>query len=193
MISKNRITIGELDYIFQDRRTREITHIELIFKYYLYDPNFEKEPDRWIGPNRKDTLVKKLEKLRGQQFPLLFREETRKSVEPITGPVEQQVCFKASLFVPLDSLNQELPLINNAGIIGYWIKKERFSEEAYGRHQFYSPKKANWPIDPKYCCTWYSYQEIFEMICPMLSQQISPLLWMKKDNGSTERFFVVWW
>ena len=96
VISKDRITIGELDFILQNKNTSEISHVELVYKYYLYDPNFDEELDRWIGPNRKDSLVRKIKRLKLQQFPLLFREECREAIEPIVGPVEnlqQKICF----------------------------------------------------------------------------------------------------
>ena len=32
-------------------------HIEMQYKFYLYDESFENEIDRYIGPNRNDTLV----------------------------------------------------------------------------------------------------------------------------------------
>lgn len=196
VICKRRVTIGELDFILQNSLSSEISHLELVFKYYLYDPNFEEEPDRWIGPNRKDTLVKKIEKLKLHQFPLLFREECRESLEPVTGPVdniEQKICFKANLFVPREILNQSLPLVNNAALRGYWIRQEEFSEEDFGKQLFYSPKKLNWPINPEYCSKWYTYHEIVETIGPLLRQHKSPLIWMNKDCGLVEQFFVVWW
>ena len=38
----------------------KILHLELVYKFYLYDKNLgEKEIERWIGPNRSDSLLEK--------------------------------------------------------------------------------------------------------------------------------------
>ena len=196
VINQNRRSIGELDYILQNKITEDISHVELVYKYYLYDPGFEKELDRWIGPNKRDTLVKKLDRLKEHQFPLLFRQETSESLESVTGPVEriqQKICFKANLFVPLEMLEQQFEIFQRSEIQGYWIKQKDFTEVAYGNLHFYSPAKKDWPINPDYCSAWHTFGEILQKITPLLSGQNSPLLWMKKKDGSTVRFFVVWW
>jgi len=48
-------------------------HLEIIYKFYLYDPSIGlTQLDHWIGPNRRDSLVKKLTKLKQKQLPLLY-------------------------------------------------------------------------------------------------------------------------
>lgn len=71
-IIKDGNTLGELDFILYDNFKKRFEHVELVYKYYLYDPSFENELDRYIGPNRNDTLVKKLNKLKDKQLPLIF-------------------------------------------------------------------------------------------------------------------------
>ncbi len=74
-VFKDKVTIGELDFIVKDLFKDKIIHIELIYKFYLYDPEISMELDRWIGPNRNDSLLRKVEKLKNHQFPLLYRKE----------------------------------------------------------------------------------------------------------------------
>ena len=70
-------TIGELDYLLEQGKTKTQIHVELSCKFYLFDPDslgtFEQ---KWIGPNKKDSLQDKINKLREKQFPLLFNKNT---------------------------------------------------------------------------------------------------------------------
>ena len=76
-IHSEKETLGELDYIVRNLETEKIVHIELACKFYLYDENAgELEEQKWIGPNRKDSLFDKLEKVKRKQFPLLYTTET---------------------------------------------------------------------------------------------------------------------
>ena len=77
-------TIGELDYLLEQRKTKTQIHVELSCKFYLFDPDslgtFEQ---KWIGPNKKDSLQDKITKLREKQFPLLFDKNSEKLLENI--------------------------------------------------------------------------------------------------------------
>ncbi|MEL7005243.1 MAG: DUF1853 family protein, partial [Bacteroidota bacterium] len=52
VIEKGR-TVGEIDFIIEEKGTKQQTHLELAYKFYLFDPNISSEPiNNWIGPNR---------------------------------------------------------------------------------------------------------------------------------------------
>ena len=58
-VQNGKTTIGEIDCMLK-QNDRPI-HLEIVYKFYLYDPDMgENEIDCWIGPNRNDTLLKKL-------------------------------------------------------------------------------------------------------------------------------------
>lgn len=195
IISK-KITLGELDFILENKQTKEISHIEVVYKFYLYDPEFENEVERWIGPNRKDSLSKKISRLQTQQFPLLYRNETQpllKDLKITPEEVHQKVLFKANLFVPYPLLDKNLPLINNNCIRGFWIRSSEFTESSFGDFSFFSPKKPDWPVLPQHAQSWFSFSEIKEQLKIFLEKERSPLLWMKKSDNEYYRFFVVWW
>ncbi len=194
-VFKDRITIGELDFIILDLRKKEVLHIELIYKFYVYDPDTESELNRWIGPNRKDSLLEKIDKLKNKQLPLLFKSETRPILEnlKIEQNIKQQVCFLGNLFVPLSYLNKSLPLLNNKCIVGYWINFEEFISQVYGSHQFHIPTKQEWIIKPQDCNIWLPFDNIYDEVQLHYKQKKSPLLWMKRGENSYDRFFVVWW
>ena len=64
-VIEDKKTIGEIDFIVTNKNTKKLTHIELAYKFYLFDPNISSEPiSNWIGPNRNDSLEEKLEKVK---------------------------------------------------------------------------------------------------------------------------------
>lgn len=195
-VYQDKITIGELDFLIKDHKDNKTLHIEVVYKFYLYDPLIEGELQQWIGPNRKDTLLQKIEKLKTKQLPLLYREETLSILEGLhidLKSIYQYVCYMANLFVPLSMKKELFPIVNNQCIIGFWIPLKDFTSEQYGSSLFNIPKKKDWVTHPKYNDTWFSFIAIKEQVHVALSQKKSPLLWMKSNGDSYERFFVVWW
>ncbi|MBQ4822760.1 DUF1853 family protein [Aquimarina sp. MMG016] len=191
-----KITIGELDFIVKDFIEEKVLHIELIYKFYLYDPEIEGELERWIGPNRKDTLLQKIEKLKQKQLPLLYKEETKPHLKDLNlnhKNITQQVCYLANLFVPFSIKENILPHINNNCIVGYWIKVNDFTPEKYNASLFYLPEKKDWLVQPEYGESWHSYETILQQMHTQLEQKKSPLLWMKNNGDIYSRLFVVWW
>ena len=194
-IYRGKVTLGELDFLVKDLHDNSIYHIELVYKFYLYDPLGETE-DKWIGPNRKDSLIQKISRLKTHQIPLLEAEETREILQSYDlkfQEIKQQVCFKATLFVPKNFKLPELSKIDMACIAGYWIGFKDFSPDGYSRHSFYAPRKQDWPIDPSTNEEWNSYPEILDQVLEFIKDKRSTLMWMKNETGGFERFFVVWW
>ncbi|WP_103866316.1 DUF1853 family protein [Aquimarina sp. I32.4] len=192
----NKTTIGELDFILKDHLNDHILHVELVYKFYLYNPNITNELERWIGPNCKDTLLQKVHKLKTKQFPLLQKEETKSVLENIQinpDDIQQRVCYLGNLFVPFFMKNKILPKINNKCIIGFWITTKMFTSANYSSYLFYIPKKKDWIIAPKHCTTWFSYDSIIEQVQHSLIQKKSPLLWIKSNGEHYDRCFIVWW
>lgn len=195
-ISRNKITLGELDFLLKDLQKNQVIHVELVYKFYVYDPSFNKEEERWIGPNRRDSFLQKLEKLQHKQFPLLYLPETKEFLQSLKlNPRDliQQSCFKAKLFLPKQFLKKKLPLINQKSISGYWINIYEFNSLDYKDYQFFLPPKQDWPIAPEMAKTWIGFSEALKRIEEAFQRKKSPLLWMKKSETDFERFFVVWW
>lgn len=195
-ITSEKITVGELDFLLKDPVSNKVTHVELVYKFYIYDPSFASEEARWIGPNRRDSLSRKQKHLTEHQFPLLYRQETQPLLDQFNlkpEEIQQQVCFRANLFVPKKLLKNSFPVINSACIRGYWIKMEDFSGESYESALFYTPKKADWPKDPAENREWKNFSEIMEQLQALLQRKKSPLVWMKKASREVESFFIVCW
>ncbi len=195
-IQREKITLGEIDFLIKDTIKNRQFHIELVCKFYVYDSTFENELECWIGPNRKDTLLQKTEKLKQKQLPLLYKPETESYLSELnlqSEKIQQEVCFKANLFIPKNLKNKGFEHINNQCISGFWLHFEEFTETDYGRFQFLVPKKQDWSIDPKYGENWVSYSVIKESIEELFLQKKSPLLWIRINRRQFERAFVVWW
>lgn len=65
---KDKITLGEIDFVIQYQG--KVMHIELAVKYYLQEGKDTSFAD-WIGPSGKDTLARKLKKVKEHQLPLI--------------------------------------------------------------------------------------------------------------------------
>ena len=188
-------TLGELDFILEEKNTGQLVHVELVYKFYVYDPSFKNELSRWIGPNRKDSLIEKVDKLKSKQLPLLYHKRTQQVLSAkhvSTKNISQKVCYKASLFVPKRLLNHNFPNINKDCIKGYYIFFSEFTSVHYRNYQFFSPGKQYWPVDPSKNEFWLSYDEILPQLQKFIEAKKAPLVWMKTEK-TFEQFFIVWW
>ena len=187
-------TLGELDYIVRNLKTKQVAHIELACKFYLYDEDAgSTEEEKWIGPNRKDRLYDKLEKVKLKQFPLLRKTETIEKLKEleIDIPTLQQLCLKAFLFLPKKMESTSFPSNYAACVVGYWIKHRDFVEEE--TNTLYAiPSKKEWLLPMETIETWYSFSEVKKEIEMQIEIKKSPLVY-KKTSHNMERFFVVWW
>ncbi len=193
-IEGERETLGELDYIVQDLTTNEVVHIELACKFYLYDGKADvSEEEKWIGPNRKDSLYDKLEKLKTKQFSLISSKRTIQKLESleVNIPTSQELCFKAFLFVPKKTNLDIFPINFKHCIVGYWISQSDFENEDHDA-VYAIPNKKQWLLPWNYITTWFSFSEIKLEIKTHIEKERSPLIY-KKTSIKIERFFVVWW
>ena len=192
-IRDGKITIGEIDCLIV--QNKQPIHLEIVYKFYLYDETIgPSEIDHWIGPNRKDSLTQKLAKLKQKQLPLLYHNCTKAVLEKLNLQVEeiqQRVCFRAQLFVPLQKQNPTFKYINNSCIKGFYIKQNEVQQ--FADCQFYIPKKLDWLKDIPKHHLWLTYDAFLEELTPLLNQKTAPLCWIKKVNGETIKCFVIWW
>jgi len=188
-------TIGELDYIVFDSLNNVNLHIELACKFYLFDPTIEGKCEaKWIGPNRKDTLEEKLEKLASKQFPLLFDDQTKLELDKLkitVDTVKQQLFLKACLFLPKKYDINELPENFQDCVVGYWIYFSDFISEDKDA-LYIVPSKKQWLLQPEKFEVWQPFSEAITTIELSLITKKSPLVY-KKTEQKIERIFVVWW
>lgn len=193
-IQENQTTLGELDFILADDEKQELLHLELTYKLYCYDPSIDDEKARWIGPNRKDRLIDKLDKLTHRQFPLLFESATQQALEPLdlpNWPWRQVCCFKAQLFLP-EEAPAALPAdINPEAVSGTWLRKRHL--EQMRDVLCIIPPKENWTIAPQPNAAWKPLETELTTLTAWRQKQRAPLCWLRRPDGRMTRHFVVWW
>ena len=193
-IASDKITIGELDVLFL--LDKNPIHLEIIYKFYLYDDSIStyNPLDKWIGPNRSDTLVYKLQKLKEKQLPLLYHKETQSVLSRHNiqlNTVKQSVCFKAQLFLPFKQNYSDFDFINKACFCGWYISYNRINE--LRGFKFYILEKLEWLCLPKDTIDWLSFIEAKNEINVDIANKYSPLCWIKNEHDEIQKCFITWW
>ena len=188
--TENKQTIGELDVLIKEGA--QLTHLEIQFKYYLYDPALgTTEIDHCIGPMRRDTLNQKLAKLKEKQFPMLYAEETKRYLDQLevkAADFVQKIYFKAQIFLPYGSAIT-LKTLNPECVYGYYVRYADF--EQFAKAQFYKPKKTDWLLDVSLDVPWVSYEEVLPMMKHYQEEQYAPMLWIRHENNEVIKCFAV--
>lgn len=192
-IQDGKITVGELDCLLLKNETP--IHLEIVYKFYLYDASVgATEIAHWIGPNRCDSWIQKLQKLHEKQLPLLYHPKTKPLLDSLdlkTVDIIQRVYFKAQLFVPLHDFDKEFSIVNNDCITGFYIDKKELKQ--FSNCKFYIPTKKDWLCETNPYKNWVNLDKFKVLLEEYLSQKNAPLCWLKKPNGELCKFFVVWW
>lgn len=191
-IEGNQQTIGEIDAVL--RMDSKLIHTEIAYKFYLYDPKHgNTEIEHWIGPNRKDTLKAKLERLKEHQLQMIHLPETRLALSEFIDDKEEvnsKVWLKGQLFIPYRE-KFEGTLLNSECVSGYYLQFEEM--EQFSNAKFFLPEKQDWFVQPHENVEWLNLQKIHELIHPILKRHFSPMLWKKEANGELSKVFIVWW
>ncbi|SDS33567.1 hypothetical protein SAMN04515667_1943 [Formosa sp. Hel1_31_208] len=191
-IKKDKQTLGELDAILQIDKQQ--IHLEIIYKFYVYDETLgDTELERWIGPNRKDSLIEKLTKLKDKQLPLLYSEACQSTLEHLNihdSSVIQHVLFKAQLFVPYQ-IDVDFEILNSDCICGYYLRRNQI--KTFSTNKFYIPTKLDWFLNPFNDVDWLNFNDFVEKADSFLNQGQSPLFWMKHKEGRLQKCFLIWW
>jgi hypothetical protein len=193
-IQKDKRTVGEIDALYFEEGVA--VHLEVAYKFFLYDTRktYQQPLAHWIGPNRRDRLVQKLEKLHRKQFPLLHRELTSKYLEQfgiVSANVDQRLCFKAQLFLPYQVREIDIEPLNSDCIAGIYLT---FSEmPAFRDCTFYIPKKLDWLLTPTPNVNWLDYTDARALIKKEIESKRSPLVWISQKGGQIIKSFIVFW
>lgn len=192
-IIEDKRTIGELDIILQNLLSGNYFHIELVTKFYLYNPKFDVDTiEAWIGPNRNDSLKNKVDKLQQKQLPLLYHPATGKYLKTLRlspEEIQQRVCFKAWLFVPLN-FNTTLKLFNNECIAGYYLTFNEFKRLHTSKTTYFCPQKQDWLRFPETQKEWFSLNETIPKIQEFMNVQQAIMVWTQYEGQHT-RYIIV--
>jgi hypothetical protein len=192
-VIEEKKTIGEIDFIIEEIAAKQIVHMELAYKFYLFDPSISSEPiNNWIGPNRNDSLKEKLEKLKRKQFPLLQHNFVKSKLNNIEiDEVTQALCLLVSLFIPYEHKANFSPVYEKA-IKGFYINLEAFTRLDHSEKTYYIPSKREWGMDPSENEIWTDFNDVEKSISSSIKEKQAPLCW-QKCKDSYVAFFIVWW
>lgn len=199
-IKAKKQTVGELDFILKNTIANKTIHMEMAYKFYLYDPSISNDPDEcWIGDNRRDSLLKKAKKLREKQFPLIHSEDAfavRQTLGIENKEINQQLSFKAQLFLPQGMTNFPGGMCNPDCLAGNWLTLSQFEKMLEERPWVYIPKKNDWVIKPviqNSGAKWQPKKEILDWVQKTINHQGSKLIWSMDHDNNMHRDFVIWW
>lgn len=145
-------TLGELDFVLFNKKTKKTEHWEVALKFYLY------EATGWVGLNRDDTLYKKLTHFTKKQFQF-------KKIQDVTIDQKYAV-LKGQLYVPF---NKQISLphwVNTNRRIGFWGTNILPNMYRLQRHEWIIPNQyptseaAYWWTDGLYSSV---HQDLFYM------------------------------
>ena len=189
-------TIGEIDFILENKTNQELIHVELTYKFYLINPKFSDPVHQLIGPNQKDSFYAKLQKIKNKQFKLLQTKEAIKLLKEsaiYANEITSKVCFKAQLFVPYTQKELIIFPFNKRSIQGFWLRIAILNSIEFKTNKFYLPTKQEWILTPYEKFPWKSLTDILKEIAQHHGNQNTPMVWMRKSEFDYEKFFVVWW
>jgi hypothetical protein len=192
-IIEQQKTIREIDFIIESLTEKKLIHLELAYKFYLFDPSISQNPiNNWIGPNRNDSLRQKLDKLKTKQFPLLHHRCTALQFKNIDlSTVSQNLCLLVSLFVPYNLKTQLAPVYQQA-IKGYYLDFATFTSLDTSAKKYYLPSKKEWGIAPSEHEIWTDYAGIESPLKISMHEKQAVLCWQKCQESYLS-FFIVWW
>lgn len=153
-------TLGEVDALVRSQ-DGQLHQLEVAIKFYLESSH---EPGHWIGPNKKDSFIKKYERAKTHQLQVLALPEARALLNDyqLNGPINTQLLMFGILFNQI-SKNDDVTLlnanrlkkplkkeqrINQTAMTGYWITEDILSRLENGFVSAQELFKPHWISDP---------------------------------------------
>lgn len=196
-IQDDKTTLGELDFLFYDHQENKWIHLELICKFYVFTgkENFN-NLDNWIGPNLKDRLDYKIEKLKTHQLQICKKPQTQQLLKKLNidiASVETKICYKAKLYLPFEFKNFNLNHLNSACVKGKYYNNEVFKKFKFSEMLFYVPQKHEWLCQPETNTQWYDFKKAQNILKPSIKEKRSQMIWRKTKTDEFFEDVVVWW
>ena len=142
-------TLGEVDFLIRERSSGTVIHLEVAIKFYLA----VRCPDgfvRYPGPDPRDSLQNKLQRMRAKQLRLTRTDEARSllmerfNVDTVT--VRQGVY--GALFDRIDAEGISLPSFVSEGCRrGKWLSAEEVHSYWRGLERLWFLPKVLWPVE----------------------------------------------
>ena len=169
-IYQQRRSLGELDLVYRDTQGCW-HHLELAIKYYLFDPAVEGELSCFVGPNRKDTLARKLDKLIDHQLPIALSDEGRETLAGlgIEQLASQQLWLTGRLFYPAKLIDKQFNTLNPTHLRGWWRSLTGLKHyiEQNPQHSWRQLDRSEWLSGFSQQPNWLSGSQLLENLQPL--------------------------
>ena len=161
---QGKITIGELDFLVKNHATAKIEHWEVAIKFYLGHAPLN-DAWRWLGPNDRDSLGRKLKHLAEQQFRFASWQDY--DIERRCLVMKGRLFYPASHKTLLQAAQgEQLACLAPQHLQGNWLLWSDFvqSEEAAQLHWRHVGRDE-----------WLANQQINKHLPLVLAHQLPPL------------------
>lgn len=171
-VRAHRQTLGELDFLVEDRLQGEIQHWEVAVKFYLGVAADSGDAAGWIGPGQRDCLARKREHLTGQQLGLTREPAGQALLQDLGLPPATPVCLlKGRLFYPA-AAGRETGLppadANPLHLRGWWQHADDFASDPHrSALRWLKLPKPNWltPVpDPDILAAALTREQLLELL-----------------------------
>lgn len=148
-------TLGEFDLLLYDKENRQSVHLELATKYYLKttSPTPGKLLSEWVGPNTRDRLDLKLDRLLSHQARLSELPQGKQTLSAlIQPPLRAAIALKGWLFYQepsTNTLNEDSGLLNPSHNRGTWMPYTAIAQHADTAEYWHILQRPNW-LSPVY-------------------------------------------
>src|SRR5690606_35517997 len=193
-IDRNKISLGEIDFVLQDTHNGTFTHVELTYKFYIITRHGKAIDQQLIGPNKRDAFITEQDRIKQHQVPLSYRAESIRALlenQITVEKLKQQVCFKSQLFIPHAGMVTDLRPFNADCIAGSWNLYRDFDSDEFRSSTYYIPAKLEWLLTPHTMVHWKTYGEVYDEIADQLTRHYAPLIWVKNRSERIQKLFIL--
>jgi len=183
--------IGEFDFLFRDRFLDRDYHWETAVKFFLRYRHAQAQ-DEWLGPNPRDTLPRKYNKVFGHQLTLSARPVAQAVLQRLgIKSLQPKAFFKGYLFDHIGDRAKSLqPLpsdISPNHLAGWWcyVSERRALMRGNGVYRWVSLARLHW-LSPVYSRELLGMkpEECLAMIEAHFDGSSKPLLLAELEQGS---------
>jgi len=199
-VFENKRTLGEFDFLFHHTQLQKSFHWEVAIKYYLY---YESGGDAiFYGPNSRDRLSIKVDKMFNQQILLSKQLAAKCIIEQYPTPICPQILLKGYLFYPSHKLNSDkfnIPdYISSSHLRGWWsYANDPVIPKHHVDSQWFILNKPHWLAIPRQPKSLLDYNSLQDIIRVHFNRSQKPLFLaevMQNSDGEyleTSRGFIV--
>lgn len=145
-IFTNDRTLGAFDLLARKKDSEDLMHFEFTSKFYLNNGQGVRRSD-WKGPDSKDRLDKKTNRMFDHQLQLSNYPATETVLQQKNWHIDQKIgIFRGRLFWHISEELTTVPYwMNEQVLTGFWCRAEELSQQvSFSRNSWVILNKQNW-------------------------------------------------